>query len=401
MKFTDAVAVSGKRRTTDGYLVAEARSVRTGVQLYAGSEVGKPEMPVVRVYRPADQVFAQDSLQSFSHAPVTMDHPEESVTADNWKQLAVGEVSTAAKKDGEWVHLPLILKDAAAIQDVESGKCELSAGYDCELVWGDGVTADGHPYDARQQNIKINHLAIVDRARAGSQARIGDSAITWGAAPISTNDKETVPMTDVLRTVVVDGLSVSTTDQGAQAIAKLMKDLESSAAKFADAEKTGATTLADAEKAHAAAIAAKDAALAEKDKQLAAKDAALDAEKAKVLSDADLDKRVAARASLVTIAGLLAKDVKFDGLSDAAIRKAVVTTVLGDAAVKDKADAYIDARFEILAEDAVKKAADGDPLRDALAGGLVHVGDGDKAVTDAYTKMIADMHAGNTTATAK
>lgn len=208
-------------------------------------------------------------------------------------------------------------------------------------------------------------------------------------------------MTDVLRTVVVDGLSVSTTDQGAQAIAKLMKDLESSAAKFADAEKAGATKLADAEKAHAAAIAAKDAALAEKDKELAAKDAALDAEKAKVLSDADLDKRVAARASLVTIAGLLAKDVKFDGLSDAAIRKSVVTAVLGDAAVKDKADAYIDARFEILAEDAVKKAGGNDPLRDALSGGLVHAGDGDKVVTDAYTQMIADMHAGKTIATAK
>jgi len=188
MQFTDAVAVSGTRRTADGYLVAEARSVRTGIQLYAGHEVGKPEMLVVRVYRSADQVFAADSLQSFTHAPVTMDHPAEAVTADNWKQLAVGEVSTAAKKDGEWVHLPLILKDAAAIQAVESGKRELSAGYNCELVWGSGMAPDGQAYDAQQANIKINHLAIVDRARAGSKARIGDGAKSWGAAPV-TNDQ--------------------------------------------------------------------------------------------------------------------------------------------------------------------------------------------------------------------
>lgn len=208
-------------------------------------------------------------------------------------------------------------------------------------------------------------------------------------------------MADALRKMLVDGLQVETTDAGAAAIEKLLGDKKVLEKNLADAAQATVTKLADAEKAHAAAIAAKDAALAEKDKELAARDAALDAEKAKVLSDADLDKRVAARASLVTIAGLLAKDVKFDGLSDAAIRKSVVTTVLGDAAVKDKADAYIDARFEILAEDAVKKAGGSDPLRDALSGGLVHTGDGDKAVSDAYTKMIADMHAGNTIATAK
>lgn len=398
MNFTDAVAVAGTRRTEDGYLVAEARAVRTGVQLYAGDEVGRPDLSVVRVDRPADQVFDQASLQSFTHAPVTMDHPKQSVTADNWKDLAIGEVSTAAKKDGDWVHLPLILKDASAIKAVESGKRELSAGYTCDLDWTAGVTADGQAFDAQQKNIKINHLALVDRARAGSQARIGDGAITWGAAPISTADKETVPMTEVLRTVVVDGLSVSTTDQGAQAIAKLMKDLESSAAKFADAEKAGVAKLADAEKVHAAAIAAKDAALAEKDKELAAKDAALDAEKAKVLSDADLDKRVQQRADLITVAKAIAKDVKTEGLSDAAIRKAAVTAVIGDAAVKDKADAYIDARFEILAEDAVKKSGSGDPIRDALGGGLVPANDAEKVVNDAYSAMLADMKSGKVTA---
>ena len=69
MNFTDAVTVSGTRRTADGYLIAEAKSVRTGIQLYSGDEVGKPSMPIVRVYRPADQVFADASLQSFTHAP--------------------------------------------------------------------------------------------------------------------------------------------------------------------------------------------------------------------------------------------------------------------------------------------------------------------------------------------
>jgi len=367
MQFTDAVTVAGTRRTNDGYLVAQARAVRTGIQLYAGHEVGKPAQDVVRVYRAPDQVFAPDSLQSFSHAPITVDHPDEEVTAENWKSLSVGEVSTAAKQDGQWVMLPLIVKDAAAIKSVVDGKRELSAGYTCELDFTPGVTADGEAFDAQQRGIKINHLALVDRARAGSKARIGDDAGKWGAAPISTTDKETLTMSDALRTVVVDGLSVQTTDQGAQAISKLLKDLESSAAK-----------LVDAEAKHQAALAAKDA-------DLAKAHAERDAANAKVLSDADLDKRVAARADLITKAKAIAKDVKTDGLSDAAIRKAAVTAVLGDAAVKDKADAYIDARFDILVEDVAKKAG-ADPFRTVVAGGI-QTSDATSTVATAHKAM--------------
>ncbi|RWE96458.1 DUF2213 domain-containing protein [Mesorhizobium sp.] len=351
MQFTDAVTVAGTRRTEDGYLVAEARCVRTGIQIYAGDEVGKPELKTVRVYRGPDQVFADASLQSFSHAPVTLNHPKEMVTADTWKDLAVGEVSTAAKKDGEWIMLPLILKDAAAIKSVEDGKRELSAGYSCTLDWTPGTAPDGQAFDAQQQDIKINHLALVDRARAGSKARIGDAG-GWGIAPINDEEKGTRSMTDKLRTVLVDGLSVETTDQGAQAIEKLLKDLQSSAAK-----------LADSETKHQTAIAAKDA-------DLAKAHAERDDAKAKVFDAAALDKLVQARADLISKAKAIAKDVKTEGLSDAAIRKAAVAARLGDAGIADKADAYIDARFDILVEDAVKDAGGADQFRTVVAGGI-------------------------------
>jgi hypothetical protein len=332
MQFTDAVTVAGTRRTGDGYLVAEAKAVRTGIQLYLGDEVGKPDMKVVRVYRPAEEVFADASLQSFTHAPVTVNHPKDAVNAANWKDLAVGEVSTAAKKDGDWVWLPLILKDAAAISDVVAGKRELSAGYECSLDWTAGTTDDGQQFDAVQRNIKINHLAIVDAARAGSQARIGDIAISWGAAPISTTDKETVDMTEALRTVVVDGLSVQTTDQGAQAIAKLIKDLESSAAKFIDADTT-----------HKAAIAAKDEEIGSlKAENQKLKDAAPKPE--------DLDKLVADRSALVTVIKAIDSKIEIKG-SDADLRRAAVKSKLGDEMVKDASDAEISGMFKAIAKD--------------------------------------------------
>lgn len=372
MQFTDAVAVEGKpRRSADGYLIATAKAVRTGIQLYAGDEVGKPDMPVVRVYRSPDQVSDVASLQTFSHAPITLDHPAELVTADNVKALAVGEVSTTAKWDGEWVSLPLIVKDAAAIQSVEGGKRELSAGYTCDLDFTPGVTADGQAFDAQQKNIRINHLALVDRARAGSKARIGDGANMWGAAPIlPTTDKEPSSMSDALRTVTVDGLSVSTTDQGAQAITTLLQ-------RIADA----ATKASQTETAHIAAVAAKDA-------ELAKKDAQIDDLNKKVLDQAAIDKLVADRAGLVSLAGKIAKDVKTDGLSDADIRKAVVMAKLGDAAVKDKPQAYVDARFDILAEDASKGTAD--PFRTAVQGGI-QTSDAGATLDKAYGQMVTGL----------
>lgn len=367
MQFTDAVTVSGTRRTADGYLIAEAKSVRTGIQLYSGDEVGKPEMQVVRVYRPADQVFADSSLQSFTHAPVTMNHPDEAVTSDNWKELAVGEVSTAAKKDGEWVHLPLILKDSKAISAVEGGKRELSAGYTCELVWGDGVTPDGQEFNATQTNIKINHLAIVDRARAGSQARIGDGA-SWGASPFTPDHNPQKEKIMTLKTVTVDGIPVEVTDQGATVIATLQSRLADANTK---AEKAEAT--------HQTAIAAKDA-------ELAKRDAKIDELNAKVLSDADLDKRVQERADLIAVAKTIAKDVKTEGLSDAAIRKAVVVAKIGDAAIAGKADAYIDARFDLLVEDASK--ANPDAFADAVKSGITPVITDHSDAAKAHAEMV-------------
>lgn len=351
MQFTDAVKVSGTRRTADGYLIAEAKSVRTGIQLYSGDEVGKPSMPIVRVYRPADQVFADASLQSFTHAPVTMNHPDEAVTADNWKELAVGEVSTAAKKDGEWVHLPLILKDAAAISAVEDGKRELSAGYTCELVWGDGVTPDGQQFNATQTNIKINHLAIVDRARAGSQARIGDGAVNWGASPIPlVDEKGTRSMTN--RTLMVDGLSVELADKDAQIVQRALDGFNK---KIADME-----TAAGEAKAN----------LAAKDQEIGT----LKAENQKLIDaqikPEDIDRLVADRSALIEQIKAIDSRIEIKG-SDADLRRAAVKSKLGDEMIKDASDDMITGMFRAIAKDA--KSAD--PFARVVADGVRQTGD--------------------------
>lgn len=367
MQFTDRSVVAGTRRRDDGYLVADVRIARTGMQTYLGSEVGKPDMAVARIYRPGSEVFSEDTIKSAAHRPVTNDHPADMVTSKNWKKHAVGQTGDEVAGEGIYLRVPLMVSDEAAIKDIEGGKREVSAGYTCDLDWTAGTTPAGEAYDAIQKNIRLNHVAIVQRGRAGSEVRIGDAA-PWGVSPIPAADERKPDMPD-LRTVTVDGLSVSATDQAAQAIDKLLGERE--AARKA---------LSDAQASHTSAIAAQDA-------ELAKKDAALDDAKGKQLSDADLDKRVQARADLITVAKAIAKDVKTDGLSDSDIRKAVVTAKVGDAAIKDKSQDYVDARFDILAEAAVKDGAKpnlADPFRPT----------NDAAATDAsaaHARMVTDM----------
>lgn len=366
MRFIDTVAVdkASIRHTADGYAVFNAKVARgDNVQVYLGDELGRPDMPLVRVFRPAEQVFRKDALASYAGVPITVGHPKAGVNAANWKDLARGEVGDEVMRDGEFVRVPMMLRDQRAIDEVHRGVRELSAGYSAELVFSDGVSPSGEQYDAYMTDIKQNHVAIVDRARGGSELRIGDSQGRWGACPASeeqlrigdrrtpggldradTHPSQEIPMSN-MKTVLVDGLSVETTDAGAQAIAKLQAQV-----------KDGQTALATAQAAHTTAIAAKDG-------QIAKLEAERDDLKGKVLTDQQIDARVKARADLIADAKAI-HDGDYAGKSDADIRKAAVVAKLGDSAIADKSDAYVQARFDILLEDAKK-----DPVARALRSG--------------------------------
>lgn len=346
MIFSDKVSTSAVRKTSDGYLVADAAVARTGIQNYLGKEVGKPDMPIVRVYRPQESVFAKDAMKTYAHRPMTNDHPSVAVNADNWKDYAVGQTGGDVMRDGEFVRVPLVLMDQNAINDWESGKVELSMGYSADIVFKAGVTDSGEEYDAIQTNLHMNHLALVDKARGGDKLRIGDSGnadIIHPAHPANEGGH----MADNTRKVMFDGLEIETTPQGAQAIEKLNKQVS-------DAEKQ-AVSLADS---HKAAIAAKDTEIGSLTAKLA------DAEK-KVLSDADIDARVASRSELVAKAKTIV-DADYTGKSDADIRKSVVAAKLGDSTVEGKSAEFIAGCFAMLGD----AASAVDPVRQAVKDGV-------------------------------
>ena len=90
MKITDAATLTGARVTDEGYLVANVRTARIGTQDYRGSELDRPDLDTVTVYRDESDVFRKASLQTFGLLPVTDDHPADLVTADTARMVSVG-----------------------------------------------------------------------------------------------------------------------------------------------------------------------------------------------------------------------------------------------------------------------------------------------------------------------
>ena len=375
MFFADKLTLDKPRRSADGYMAIHARSARSGIYKYLGREIDPAGEhfaadQVVNVYRPAEEVFDKQSLGSFVGKPITDDHPDKAVTADNWRDLARGTIMGAAK-DGEYVGFDLAFLDAATIKAVDAGKRELSNGYQCDLVIEDGEV-DGVAYQAVQRKIRGNHVAVVDKGRAGATCRIGDAAActvilsdevigqladerTYNAEPNDnindparreTSNSGGSPV--ATKTITFDGLPLEVTDAAEAAITKLLGTITTLTADKGKVE----TDLADAKTT-----------LAERDAEIVNLKQAV--EDAKV-TPAQLRDQAKAYALVCDKAKAL--EVKFAEDADiGTIMKAVVDAKMGDTA-KDYDAKQIAAAFDVLTKDA--KVEERDPVRDALSNGV-------------------------------
>lgn len=169
----DIGELSPAKRQANGQLVVEGMLTRAGVFTYMN-----PDGTARRELRPPEEVFRSDALASFAMVPVTDDHPSELLSPATARKHAVGAVGENIRRDEDYVRARLTVFDASTIEKMEAGKVALSCGYEVDL----DETPGNHPqygkYDAVQRNIRGNHVAIVDRGRAGDAARVRmDAAI--------------------------------------------------------------------------------------------------------------------------------------------------------------------------------------------------------------------------------
>jgi hypothetical protein len=161
--------------TGEGFLICKNVPIaRTGTQDYLGSELGLSggeSEQIIAVVRPPDEVFSEATLASFEGKPVTNDHPPGLIGPDEVKTYEMGHAQNIRRGTGEWkdyMIADLHIHDRDLIDAIQNGKREISCGYECDYVKNEDGTYS-------QKNIRGNHVAVVDRGRAGKRAAILDS----------------------------------------------------------------------------------------------------------------------------------------------------------------------------------------------------------------------------------
>lgn len=162
--------------TEEGFIKGRAIVTKCGVFLYKNADG-----TVRKELRHPDEVMVPESLESMKMIPIVDGHPPERlVTAENAKRLGIGYTGETVEDEMPFIIANMVITDKAMVEKIKSKKKnELSLGYTVDLIPMAGVY-NGEPYDYKQTNIRYNHLALVDEARAGPEARItldGDDAI--------------------------------------------------------------------------------------------------------------------------------------------------------------------------------------------------------------------------------
>ena len=196
MKYYTTAKISDRiSKTPEGFLLCVAVPVaRSGELLYQpgelkgedGNEVVKAGKDgVVRISRTAADIFDESTIASLEGKSVTINHPTDFVSPDNWKEVTVGHMQNVRPgkgADADKLLADFLIKDAAGIAMIEAGLREVSLGYSADYE----QLEDGY---GRQTNIVGNHVALVRRGRNGPEVAVRDSAPDNPQEVLSMKDK--------------------------------------------------------------------------------------------------------------------------------------------------------------------------------------------------------------------
>lgn len=188
----DSIPLSDTYFTPEGYLIDNPILTRVGI-----FEYHNPDGTIRRELRLPEEVFAAESLASYKGKPVILTHEAGLVDVDNVQQEHIGTILSEGIQDGDNVRAQIVIHDA---ESLDYGLRELSLGYTQTPDETPGVW-NGQPYDAIQRNIQINHLALVEKARAGEQARLNIDGEEQGGNQMSKRRKDGLTPEEITRLV--------------------------------------------------------------------------------------------------------------------------------------------------------------------------------------------------------
>lgn len=341
----DFAPITGSETTPEGYLRVWCRAARTGTQLYRRADGSQ-----VREYRPPEEVSKPDSLSTFGMKPATWGHPPVLLDAANTKQYQIGYSGSQVRYNDGFVEVALVVTDSDAIEKIQrKDATEVSAGYRVDFDPTPGITPEGEEYSGVQRNIRVNHIAIVPRGRAGPEVRLlldrmdaADAvAIDPDLALSGPAPQPSSPASPVMATVKLDGLEIDLPAEAATAVQSFARDM---GRQLADA-----TTERDDLRSRVDSLQADlDSAVYEKEAAEGRADALeerlteLESGDGARIDTAELDQLVVARlATLQHLAPAFDADYKFDGIDDETLYAEAFTNLTGNEPPEDADATYI------------------------------------------------------------
>lgn len=308
------------------------------VQKYVKSD-GSEEMEA----KLPEEILSDSTVSSANSKPVTDGH-HGLVTKDNSHDLMKGFTASNGHVEGNMLYNDITITDPNLISQIKNGsKRELSIGFETQMDPTSG-TYNGAKYDAVQRNIRINHVAVVPKGRAGHEVRlIGDSAEAVDQVEPSEekgNQMET-------RVVRADGQNITVAADDVEKITKLDADNSAKAKQIADLD--AQIKKLQSEKAQLQGDA--DAS-AKKADEAQAKADSLEADNKKIKEEFDKYKAdgVDKKLELIDkVKSFVGDEYDYHGKSDRDMKIDAVKAIKGDSVdFTDKSDTYVQAAFDML-----------------------------------------------------
>ena len=177
----DSMQFGESARTIDdnGFLhVTGCAITKEQVAPYFGREIpnwqrlGLNPDSIYKLYRPAAEI--KKAVESCNGIPVQLEHHEDLADAPA-KETRIGSTGTDGEFKAPYLVNSLHFTDANAIKRIQDGSMrELSLCYRYEPVAKRG-TFDGEDYDLVMTNLSCNHVALVEKGRAGHDVFVKDS----------------------------------------------------------------------------------------------------------------------------------------------------------------------------------------------------------------------------------
>ena len=340
----DFAPITKSETTPEGYLRVWGRTARVGTQLYRRADGSQ-----VREYRPPEEVSNPESLSTFGMTPVTYDHPPSLLDSTNTKLYQTGYSGSKVHYSNGFVEVCLTITDADSIEKINRGDAtELSAGYKVDYDPTPGVTPEGEAYDGIQRNIRVNHIAVVPRGRAGPEVRLlldrmdaADAVAIDPDFPLVRPVQSPTNPSPRMATVKLDGLEIELPSDAATAVQSYVRDLERRV-DAAKATETELRTALDSVQSDLKASSQEKADAEGRADALKERVDELESATGARLDTAQIDQLVQKRlTTLKHLAPAFADDFHFDGIDDAELYSQAFTNLTGNKPPEDANPSYI------------------------------------------------------------